>query len=472
MGNGFSGWLEVGAPKKEGTTLVELNIVHMRDAHDIIGQRPNDSFTPVTLVPQNAMATCCCIPLCYVAVPAGMSAIVTQFGAVVEGDAEDGTWSPGCHCFSPLYNLDKLVSKQLIVFDAPVKDAKTKDMITVNLDVMIQFEIVRPRDFVYNIGPEKFDDYLRASQDECLRKMAMETLVENIYDLHGKHEETQQIVEILNGKFERYGVKVHQFTVKNVTIPQKMALEFQAKTLFESKTTEQHMSQSLQKLKLNNDEGREKLREECENKRMASEQQAEVEKNQAVKEVSGVVARTARDIEELEAERDHEVKRVTTSAELEVSKMKSEILAMEREQKSHISAECAQVRNEADAYAAQLDAQRTVEDARKMATGHKALAAAEGEASAAFVARRAHEAEMKRLDILQNVTQKEGAKIYTSQENMMGISEDAQAVTAVAQQGIEALRAKLAEVTATSLRALKKIEQLTPAQQEMSQQVG
>jgi len=260
-------------------------------------------------------------------------------------------------------------------------------------------------------------------------------------------------------------VKVHEFTVKNVTIPEKMASEFQAKTLFESKTTEQHMSQSLQKLKLNNDEGREKLREECENKRMASEQQAVVEENTAVKEVSAVVARTARDIEELEAERDHEVKRVVTEAELEVSKMKSEILAMEREQKSQIQAECAKVRNEADAYAANLDANRTVEDAKRQAKGHTALAAAEGEASAAFAARRAHEAEMKRLDILQNVTQKEGAKIYTSQENTMAISADAQAVTAVAQQGLEALRAKLAEVTATSL---KRIEQTQPAQYAMS----
>jgi len=468
MGNAFGGWLDVGAPKKEGTTLIELVINHIQDAHDIMGQRPDESFLPVTLVPQSAMSTCCCIPLCYVSIPAGMTAIVTKFGAVVPGDAEDGTWTPGCHCFSPLYKVDKMVSKQLIVFDSPVKDCKTKDMITVNIDVMIQFEIVQAREFVYNIGPEKFDDYLRASQDECLRKLAMETLVENIYDLHGKHEETNVIVEQLNEKFQKYGVKVYHFTVKNVSIPPKMAAEFQEKTLFESKTTEKHVEQGLTKLKLNNDEGKQKLREECDNKRMAAEQQAEVDKNKAIKDVAEVVSRTSRDIEELEAQRDHEVKRVTTAAELEITKMQAEILAMEREQNSQIQAQCAQIRNEADAYAARKNADITVEEAKKHASGHKAVAAAEGEASSAFAARRAHEAEMKRLEILAQVTQKEG-QIFTSQENTVGMSADNQAVTQVAQQGLEALRAKLAEVTATSLA---KIEQARPSQQKMRRSVA
>jgi len=464
MGNAFGGYLEVGAPKKQGTTLIQLNIHHMRDAHDIMGQRPDEYFTPVTLVPQAAMSSLCCVPLCYVAVPAGMTAIVTRFGAVVEGNEEDGTWSPGCHCFNPLNQVDKLVSKQLICFDTPVQGCKTKDMITVNIDVMIQFEITAARDFVYKIGPEKFDDFLRASEDECLRKLCFETLVENIYDLHGKHEEAVTIVEELNAKFSKYGVKVHQFNVKHVSIPPKMATEFQEKTLFESKTVEQRAKQTLDKLELNNEEGKQKLREECDNKRMACEQQAVVDENKAIKEVSGVVSKTSRDIEELEAQRDNEVKKVTTSAELEISKMKSEILAMEREQKSNIEAECADIRNKADAYAAKVDADRTVEDARKLASGHKSLAAAEGEASAAFAARRAHEAELKRLEILQHLTQREGAQIHTSQENTVGMSADNAAVTQVAQQGLEALRAKLAEVTATSLA---RIQEVRPSQQRM-----
>merc|ERR1712176_12256 len=120
----------------------------------------------------------------------------------------------------------------------------------------------------------------------------------------------------------------------------------------------------------------------------------------------------------------NEVKKISTAAELEVSQLKSEIMALEREKNSAIQSECAKIRRDADAYAAQMNTQRTVEDAKKMANGNKALAIAEGEASAAFAARRAHEAEMKRLDILQEVTQKSGAKIATSQENTVGLSAD------------------------------------------------
>merc|ERR1719287_359151 len=125
-----------------------------------------------------------------------------------------------------------------MVFDTPIRGCKTKDAISVNIDVLILFEITKAKDFVYSIGPEKFDDLLRASQDEALRQMAWETSVENVHDLRGAN--TQHIIDEMNRKFERYGVKVHHFTVKNVTLPREMANDFEEKTLFESKTNMQH----------------------------------------------------------------------------------------------------------------------------------------------------------------------------------------------------------------------------------------
>lgn len=449
MGNSYGGWYPPGAPVKEGTTLIELQINNIGDAHDIIGERPDDSYTPVTLVPQNSHASCCCVPLCWVSIPSGFSAIVTKFGAVVEGDDEDGTWTPGCHCISNLSNVDKLVSKQLIIFDTPVKDCKTKDAITVNIDVLVVFQIVKSRDFVYSIGPEKFDDLLRASQDEALRQMAMETNVEDIYDLHGTN--TQHIIEEMNNKFEKYGVKVSHFTVKNVSIPPEMAADFEEKTLFDSKTTMKHMKQKSDRLKLNNDEGKEKLREECTNAERAAEQQSEVIKNKAIKETAEVIANTGREIAELEASRDVEARQVLTNSELEVSKMKSQILVLEREVKSKTQAECGRLNAQAQAYKKQKETDAMFETATKLADGKQALGEAEGAASQAFAARRYHESEMRRLDVLEQLVLKHDAKIATSQENMMCLSNDNQVVTQVAQQGLEAMRAKLAEITATSV---------------------
>jgi len=460
MGNAYGGWSDPPAPGKEGTTLIELNIKNLSDAHDIVGERPLGN-TPVTLVPVNSMGGCCGL-CCYVAIPSGFSAIVSKFGAVVEGDMEDGTWSPGCHCFNPLLKVDKLVSKQLIIFDTPVRDVKTKDAITVNIDVLISFEIVRATDFVYSIGPEKFDDLLRASQDEALRQMANETLVENIYDLHGAN--TEHIVKDMNAKFEKYGILIHHFTVKNVRIPKEMGDDFEEKTLFDSKTTMKHMKQESDRLNLNNIEGKQKLKEECENARQAAEQQALVVKTQAIRDTSEVVAQTQKDISELEASWNIQKQQIIADSELEIQKLKSQILSIEREIKSKTSADCGKLEAEAQAYQKQKQAEAAVAVAEKLANGKKALGEAEGEGANAFLARRQQEADMKRLEILEQLVHNQGIQIATSQENHVSLSEENKVVTQVAQQGLEALRAKLAEITATSLA---KLEQTKPGQMAM-----
>jgi len=400
---------------------------------------------------------------CYVSIPSGFSAIVSKFGAVVAGDMDDDTWSPGCHCFGPMLSVDKLVSKQIIIFDTPVRDCKTKDSITVNIDVLISFEIIRAPDFVYSIGPEKFDDLLRASQDECLRQMANETYVENIYDLHGAN--TEHIVKELNAKFEKYGVLIHHFTVKNVRIPNDMAADMEEKTLFDAKTTMKHMKQESDRLKLNNEEGKQKLKEECDNARQAADESAKVHKSKAIKETSEVVAQTQKDISELEASWVIQKQQILTEAELEISKLKSQILSIEREIKSKTSADCGKLDAEAQAYQKQKQADAKVACAEKLANGKKALGEAEGEAATAFVARRKHEADMSRLDILEKLISNKNIQIATSQENHLSLSEENKVVTQVAQQGLEALRAKLAEITATSLA---KLEQTRPGQQAMT----
>mmetsp|Transcript_100265 Transcript_100265/g.283964 ORF Transcript_100265/g.283964 Transcript_100265/m.283964 type:complete len:464 (+) Transcript_100265:73-1464(+) len=453
MGNSFGGWFEPGAPQKEGTTLIELQIHNIQDAHDIIGERPGDCYTPVTLVPQNSHSSCCCVPLCWVSVPHGFSAIVTRFGAVIDGDEDDGTFSSGCHCMSFLNNVDKLVSKQMIIFDTPVKDCKTKDAITVNIDVMVLFEITKARDFVYSIGPEKFDDLLRASQDEALRQMAMETAVSNIYDLHGT--DTDHIIKEMNAKFEQYGVQVHRFTVKNVTIPPEMAADFEDKTLFDSKTTMKHKQQAFDRLKLNNEEGKEKLREECTNAWQAAEQQAEVVKIKVLKETAELISNTGSMLARKEAEQGQAAQQVLADSELQVSEIKSKILVLEREVKSKTQAQAGRLDAESQAYKKKKETDAMFETAQRLASGKTALGEAEGSASEAFAARRAHEAEMKRLDVLEQLVMKQDAMIATTQENTMSLNPDNQVVTQVAQQGLEALRAKLAEITATSVAKLQ-----------------
>jgi regulator of protease activity HflC (stomatin/prohibitin superfamily) len=397
-----------------------------------------------------------------VSIPEGFSAIVSMFGALKPGDLPDNTWSPGFHWFNPLYSVDKLVSKQLIVFDTPVKDVKTKDAIPVNIDVLMTFEIVRAPDFVYSIGPEKFDDLLRASQDEALRQVASRQEVQEIYDLHGASY--ADILQELNAKFEKYGVVIHHFTVKNVTIPAEFADRFEKKTLLDAQTVKRDASVKSDHLKLNNEEGKAKLREECLNAKMAAQQQSEVVTTKAVKDTSEVIARTEKDIAELETSWDIQKQQIVTDAELKISTYQSDILKTERKLKSETDQECNRLATDAAQYQKNKQAKTHVAVASKLSEGHKKLGAAEGEAAEAFAAVRQHEADLSRLDILGQLVRNEAITIATSQENTVGLSEDNKVVTQVAQQGLEALRAKLAEITATSLA---KLEETRPLQQSI-----
>lgn len=454
-------WYPPPESEKEGTSLVQLRIQHIQHAHEVVGEQIKGrygTYTPVALVPAAAHSPCCyCCTAPMVSVPSGFSAIVTKWGGFIDGDEEgepgNRTWSPGCHYFGLFYKVDFLVTKRLIVFDTPVKDCRTKDNAMVSINVMVVFEIVDAVLFVYKAGPEKLDDKLRAAQEEALRQMAMETEVDKVRDLFGTS--TDHIIDELNEKFTELGVKIHHFTVQDVKIPPQQAEDSEEKTLFESLTTESRMKQAYDRLVLNNEEGKQKQREECDNAKQMAEQQAEVVKNKATKDTAEVVAQTARDIAELESTRTAEVKQIIANAELDVSKVQSAIMAAEREVKSRTEADCGRISAEAEAFCKQKKTDATLEVAQRLASGKTALGEAEGVASAAFAARRAHEAELQRLKIVEQVVSKQGMRIATSQENTMNLSEDNQLVTSVAQQGLEALRAKLAEVTTTSLAKLE-----------------
>jgi regulator of protease activity HflC (stomatin/prohibitin superfamily) len=461
----------VNAVPKEGTTLSEIVVHHIRDAHKVAGMQPED-FTPVVIVPMTSASQCCCCSLCWVSIPEGFSAIVSRFGADVPGSEKDGSWSSGFHCFYPWYSVNRLVSQQLIIFDTPIKDCKTADNITVNIDVLIVLRIEQASNFVYSLGPEKLDSLLRATQEEVLRQVAFTIPVEKIYDLHGHN--TQPWVDKMNEHFHLYGVRVLHFTVRNVQIPSDMAQDFEDKTLYESKTIEKKVEQESDRLKLENLEARSKLEEECLNLRMAEEEKAVTTKAQIVKEVREVLASTDKEISVLEAKRKAEVEDIRAQSEYEVAKTKAEIEKLEREEKAKVDAQVGKLEVDAEAYEAQHRAKARMEAQQQIAKGKKAIAEAEGDAQSAFKARRQQEQELARLEILEKLASNPKIQIATSLENDMGLAPNNSLVTQIAQQGMEAFRMKLAEITAGSVSKLEMGTKLSgglvrPVPQQMRQ---
>jgi len=388
-----------------------------------------------------------------VSIPEGFVAIVSRWGADIAGEKDNVSWSSGFHCFWPWYRVSRLVTKQLIVFDTPVKDCKTQDNITVSIDVLIVFEIEKACDFVYGIGPEKFDDLLRATQEEVLRQMAVAIPVERIYDLHGS--DTDDWVKAMNDNFAQFGVKVHHFTVRNVSIPADMAQDFEDKTLYESKTKEKTVQQESDRLTLNNDEAQSKLREECDNARMAAEEEAVTTKAQITKEVREAIACSEKDISLKQAQKVASVTDEMVKSDLEIAKVEAEILGKKLDTEAKLEKEVGKLEAEAEAYEAQKRAGAKVEASAKVALGKKALAEAEGAAASAFQARRAQEQELLRLEVLERLAANGNIRIASSLENNTGLAPGNSLVAQVAQQGMEAFRMKLAEMTSSSVQKLE-----------------
>jgi len=448
MGGIAGKWLNPEAKAKEGTKLCELVVPHIRDAHDVAGLQP-EAFTPVVIKPLAAASRVCGCCCCWTSIPEGFVAIVSKWGADIPGD-ESGSWSPGFHCLWPWHSVDRLVSKQMIVFDVPVKACKTKDNIMVNIDVLLVLEIVQAFDFVYRIGPDKLDDLLRATEEEILKSMVSELGVEDVYDLQSGS--TKQWLEELNKQMETYGVLVHHFVVRNVSLPSDMARDFEDKTLYESKTLEKKVRQESDRLSLDNAEELQKQREEYDNLRMAAEEQALTALAQASKETAELTVTTEKELRLLDSRKQAEVEDIRCGTALEIANIVAQINDLKRRTQAQIEQEDGKLEANAYSYEQTRRAQGKMEASEKTAEGKRLLAEAEGSAIEAFAPRRAQEQELRRLDVLERMAQNPHINIVSSLENSMGLAPNNSLVTQVAQQGMEAVRMKLAEVTASSAK--------------------
>ena len=128
-----------------------------------------------------------CMPC--IMIPEGFYALVTYNGAEIE---KDGIYvhNPGCRCATCFTGISHLVTKQYVVFDAPVKGCKTKDNVTVQIDVSCVFRVMgskpgedrnAPRDFVHKVTPAGLQQQLMDALAEEIRKLARSVKHTEVY---------------------------------------------------------------------------------------------------------------------------------------------------------------------------------------------------------------------------------------------------------------------------------------------------
>ena len=156
----------------------------------------------------------------YITIPSGMYALVSRHGAdkeyvypvnSVEGTRDGGrekrsiVWPAGLHIVPPWVRISSLVTMQTIVLDLPVKACKTKDNVTVNIDVALAFRIMGNvdlgedpelvRKFVYELKPRGLEQQLRDAQDEAVRGLARSLRHTEIYGIRSGNRSRCDMME-------------------------------------------------------------------------------------------------------------------------------------------------------------------------------------------------------------------------------------------------------------------------------------
>lgn len=404
----------------------------------------------MVLVPQVSVSR-----IGWVYIPEGFVALITNLGADVHCTKTDSkSWPPGFHAVKPWYKVSRLISTQNVVFDSPVKDCKTKDNVTCNINVLIVFGIEEKKavDFVYQLGPEKLDDLLRAQQEESVRQMCGETLVENIYDLHGSN--TENTLKDMNERFAEYGVKVMSFTITNVRIPEKIASTMQEKTLYTALAQEKNKEQNLAMLVMSNNQNQQKNKDMLTNEKEQMTVEAMTMQAEMSKQIAEVLAITENQLRDIEATQRATVAKIEAEGDLKVAEWDKTRASMLKEFSMSAKAEAMKIRNEAKLYDQQVRAETQIEVSKLDAEGKRLIADAQGKGKEGFKALRDYELEIEKLKILQNLCSNRKIKVHGSAEQIMGLVPENNLLNQAVYQGIETFKLKCAEMAANSAKTL------------------
>jgi regulator of protease activity HflC (stomatin/prohibitin superfamily) len=446
-------WISSGLPPlKDGTTLVELDIKYLADAHKFVGQKPG-GYTPVVIQPHDSSKLCCC----FVSIPEGFAAMIrTVGGAHVPGDEPNPpggenqlkTWTPGLKILNPLHSVQRLVSTATFVFDTPVKECLTKDYTSVSIDVLIIFTITDPITFVTNLGPEKLDALMCAAKEEVVRQLASTRAVTEMFDLFGRNSE--DVVADMNKNLQAYGVLVKFFTLRQVTVPDAIVDTLEMTTLTNSKEKRLEVQEKAEDQKGKFDEEKARAREASENKTLSAEQIADFAKRAVGQELLEVEAMTEKATAEREAEMKAAVEELNAQADLSVAKLEAATLQIDREITASTQGEVAKMQAQAEAYKRKKQAEALVAASKLRSEGLGKLYAAEGDAGPQLAPKRQFEVASRRLDVIEGVAENPMVRIASSDETALGLAPGNSLVARTAQAGMEAMQAQFGEIVETS----------------------
>jgi len=125
---------------------------------------------------------------------------------------------PGIIIVIPVIERMFRINTRLVTVDVPPQDIITKDNVTMNVNAVVFFRVLSPREAVVNV--ENFYDATYQKAQTVLRNVLGQSELDEL--LTGRDSINTQLQEILDAETDQWGIKVESVEIKHVDLPQEM----------------------------------------------------------------------------------------------------------------------------------------------------------------------------------------------------------------------------------------------------------
>jgi regulator of protease activity HflC (stomatin/prohibitin superfamily) len=139
-------------------------------------------------------------------------------GVILRLGKFQGVRGPGIIIVIPLIERMFRINTRLVTVDVPPQDIITKDNVTMNVNAVVFFRVLSPREAVVNV--ENYYDATYQKAQTVLRNVLGQSELDEL--LTGRDLINTQLQEILDAETDQWGIKVEAVEIKHVDLPQEM----------------------------------------------------------------------------------------------------------------------------------------------------------------------------------------------------------------------------------------------------------
>merc|ERR1719273_2928618 len=398
------------------TQLQQLDIGSPLDATRVFNQEHGDRI-PLVLVPSGR--TCCS---CFYHIPSGVNTIVHICG---DDGYPDGMAPPGIQMCKPWYNhVAYMVTQQSCTYNAPVKSCPTKDNVMVDCELTSVFSIgpdpTDVKNFVYNLGALKFNEFLAAECEEAIRQLIRVTPLSDVYELRGSSSQhVQNVLKVLDDKFKEFGVTFSKAAITDVVLNDELRRILQGTTEFRTKIRELDIEADIN-VKLISYDYQQKLSEkERLYERRLQDIEADINVALVNRKKDIVNAESRREVAVTKQQELAAVSKKRAESELSVAQAKAEQENAKLLATATSNSEAAKIKVDKETEVAVFESQQLIKVAENKAEALKTEAKAEGDAAASLQVIREHNLEMAKLEVQEAIARR--AKIVISGDQSLKV---------------------------------------------------